>query len=167
MKHDVYIGLGSNLGDREAALRKAMVLLEQSGMEIVGVSHFIETPPAFILDQPDFINACAHLRTDLGPEQVLETLLLVESKMGRVRTVDKGPRTIDLDLLFFDSIIRNGEFLTLPHPGVLERDFVLIPLAEIAPNLIHPIAKITIEKALEGLVPGDLRLFVTPTSGST
>lgn len=151
MKHDVYIGLGSNLGDREAALTTALSRLEEMGMELVRVSGFIETPPAFILDQPNFINACAHLRTISFPDEVLETLLRVEKEMGRIRTIDKGPRIIDLDLLFFDSIIIDEPYLTLPHPGVLDRSFVLQPLVEIAPEFMHPVTQIKMSDALKAL----------------
>jgi 2-amino-4-hydroxy-6-hydroxymethyldihydropteridine diphosphokinase len=132
MKHNVYIGLGSNLGDRLGFISDAVRRLEASGFELVGLSKIIETPAAYVTDQPDFLNACAFMRTELDALESLATLLGVELAMGRVRTEDKGPRNIDLDLLYWNDAILETENLTLPHPSILERDFVLIPLQDVA-----------------------------------
>ena len=141
--HLAAIALGSNLssarGDRQATLRAAAVELANLG-EVVAVSSFYKTDPVGYLDQPRFLNAAALLRTGLGPLDLLRRLLAIERSFGRDRsaTVAKGPRTLDLDLLLYDDVILNSPELTLPHPAMHERGFVLEPLAEIAPKLMHP-----------------------------
>jgi len=139
VSHTVYIGIGSNLGEREANILDALRRIEQSGFVVEAVSSMLENPAAYITDQPDFVNACARLRTMLGPRDVLNELLQIESEMGRIRTVQNGPRIIDLDILLFDDLVIEEDGLTIPHPGILERRFVLEPLAEIAPDAIHPV----------------------------
>lgn len=138
--HDAYIALGSNLGDREKNLRRALDLIDaQPQIRLITTSAFYETAPRFVEDQPHFINACAHLQTSLSPAQILHILLNIEREMGRIRTIDKGPRTIDLDILFYADLIIKAPNLIIPHPDLHNRDFVLIPLVEIAPHLIHPV----------------------------
>lgn len=137
---DVYIALGANLGDRDASLRLAIDTIDAvADTEVVAVSDFYETKARFVEDQPDFLNACAHLRTSLGPRKLLETLLDIELEMGRVRQVRKGPRIIDLDLLLYGDQVIDEEGLTVPHPGLHERRFVLEPLADIAADVVHPV----------------------------
>jgi 2-amino-4-hydroxy-6-hydroxymethyldihydropteridine diphosphokinase len=131
-----FVGLGSNLGDREAALRGALDLL---GEDVVAVSSFRETDPVGYLDQPPFLNAVAALETELGPRALLERLLEVERKLGRTRDGPRfGPRTIDLDLLLYGDRVIVEPGLVVPHPRMAERRFVLEPLAELDPDLAVP-----------------------------
>ena len=131
-----FIGLGSNLGDREAALRGALELL---GEDVVAVSSFRETEPVGYLDQPAFLNAAAALETGLEPRALLERLLGVERELGRTREGPRhGPRTIDLDLLVYDDRVIDEPGLVVPHPRLAERRFVLEPLAELDPVLVVP-----------------------------
>src|SRR5438552_14560474 len=136
-----YIALGSNLGDRREYLNRALQALRVKGGIVVSqVSSYYETAPVGgPPGQGDFLNAAAGLQTELGPEELLRTLLEIEQGLGRVREEHHGPRTIDLDLLLYDELVRSGPELTLPHPRLHERLFVLQPLAEIAPQVRHPI----------------------------
>lgn len=137
---DAYIALGSNLGSREDNLHRALALIDAlPKTRVIKTSAFYETAPRFVEDQPHFINASAHLKTSLSPHILLQSLLAIEHQLGRVRTIDKGPRTIDLDILFYADLIIDEENLTIPHPDLHNRDFVLIPLVEIAPDLVHPV----------------------------
>ncbi|HEY7195557.1 MAG TPA: 2-amino-4-hydroxy-6-hydroxymethyldihydropteridine diphosphokinase [Gaiellaceae bacterium] len=135
-----YIGLGANLGDREAALRQALELLtDEPGVTVSAVSTFRETEPVGYLDQPRFLNAAAELETELGPRELLERLLAVELELGRERTGQRfGPRTIDLDLLLYGDRVVEEPGLAIPHPRMAERTFVLEPLAELDPDLALP-----------------------------
>lgn len=132
----VFLSLGSNLGDRTKFLQEAVALLGQlQKTEVVKESGIYETEPWGNTDQPRFLNMAVALETDLSPEELLEKTLLIENLLGRTREDHWGPRTIDIDLLVYEGETRDTEFLTLPHPYMLERKFVLEPLAEIAPNL--------------------------------
>jgi 2-amino-4-hydroxy-6-hydroxymethyldihydropteridine diphosphokinase len=135
-----YVGLGANLGDRDATLRRALELLAaESGIELVAVSSFRETDPVGFLDQPRFLNAAASLDTALGPRELLDRLLAVERSLGRTRDGPRfGPRTIDLDLLLYGDETIDEPGLTVPHPRLAERRFVLEPLAELDPALALP-----------------------------
>jgi 2-amino-4-hydroxy-6-hydroxymethyldihydropteridine diphosphokinase len=134
-----YIGLGSNMGDRLEWIRRALWALQaHSEVTLCESSSIYETAPMYMLDQPAFLNACARVQTELEPEQLLGVLLQIELLLGRRRDIDKGPRTLDLDLLLMEGVIHNTPALTLPHPGLHERAFVLVPLLEIAPELVHP-----------------------------
>lgn len=125
------IGAGANLGDRRATLANALEKLRvQPGVMAVTRSAFYETDPVGVLDQPAFLNLAAGIETTLSPEALMTALLDIEQQLGRVRTVRWGPRTIDLDLLAFEGEVRAGAFLTLPHPRMLERAFVTVPLRE-------------------------------------
>jgi len=146
-----YLGLGSNLGDREANLLGALGRLEIHGIKVVAVSRFFETPPAYVLDQPDFINACAAVEASCSPQDLLEILLKIETDMGRVRLVDKGPRVIDLDIRLVGDVILDSEDLTIPHPAMLERLFVLEPLCDIAADVLHPVKNVPMGELLEVL----------------
>lgn len=137
--HTAFVALGSNLGDREANLHRALELLEQYGVDIIKVSSFIETEPYGVTDQPRFLNGVCQLRTDLKPLALLRLLLAVEKEMGRVRLRHWGERNIDLDLLLYEDVRMDTEELRLPHPDMTNRDFVMLPLAEIAPHLLHPL----------------------------
>lgn len=135
--HTAFVALGSNLGDREGNLRRALELLSQNGVEIVKISKFIETEPYGVIDQPRFLNGVCQVKTALKPLELLRLLLAVEKEMGRVRLRHWGERNIDLDLLLYEDTIMDTEELRLPHPDMVNRDFVMLPLAEIAPELKH------------------------------
>jgi 2-amino-4-hydroxy-6-hydroxymethyldihydropteridine diphosphokinase len=137
----VYVGLGSNLGDREGTLRRAVdQLAAEPGIDVLRVSRYLETDPVGYLDQPRFVNAVAELETDLPPRTVLDRLLEIERRLGRRREPGAryGPRTIDLDLLLYGETVLDGPGLTVPHPRLHERRFVLEPLAELDPGLLVP-----------------------------
>lgn len=141
-----YIAFGSNLGDRQGNIRKALSLLQEKGLQILKVSSFFETEPYGVTDQPEFINGVLQAETDLEPEQLLQLLLATENDMGRVRLRHWGERNIDLDLLLYDDLCLKTKDLTLPHPDMQNRDFVLLPLAEIAPEVCHPVLHKTIAR---------------------
>ena len=138
-KHTAYVALGSNLGDKEGNLRSALELLEEHGVEVVKVSTFICTEPYGVTDQPQFLNGACEVRTSMTPLALLHTLLKIEQEMGRVRLRHWGERNIDLDLLLYEDVVMNTPELKLPHPDMQNRDFVLLPLAEIASEFIHPV----------------------------
>jgi 2-amino-4-hydroxy-6-hydroxymethyldihydropteridine diphosphokinase len=154
------IGLGSNLdsgfGDREANLREAVRRIGELG-EVRAVSSFYDTEPEGFLDQPRFLNGALVLETELGPVELMRGMLGVERGMGRERdgAVAKGPRVIDLDLLLYregeGGVVMETEELTLPHPEMQDRWFVLEPLAEIAPDWVHPVLGVTVREMLERL----------------
>jgi len=148
-----YVALGANLGDREATIRAALADLGAApGVRVTGVSRLRETEPVGCLDQPAFLNGAAALETTLGPRELLELLLEVERRHGRVREgrPAQGPRTLDLDLLLYESARIEEPGLTVPHPRLHERAFVLEPLADLDPSLEVP-GKGEVQKLLEGL----------------
>lgn len=134
-----WIGIGSNLGDRESHIRKGVALMNAlPDTVVVAVSSIYDTAPVGSIDQPRFLNAAAELETELTARSLLGELMSIEEECGRIRGDRWGPRTLDLDLLLFDELQLSGEDLTLPHPRMAERAFVLVPLAEIAPDLFVP-----------------------------
>lgn len=139
-----YIAFGSNLGDRHANIEKALQLLREQGLQIEKVSSFLETEPYGVTDQPMFVNGVLKVVTKLPPEELLQLLLATENAMGRLRLRRWGERNIDLDLLLYDDLCLQSDKLTLPHPDMQNRDFVLLPLAEIAAEVRHPVLKKTI-----------------------
>ena len=135
-----YLGLGSNVGDREANLRAALEALERHGVEIEAVSSLYETEPVGeILDQPDFLNAVARVRATLGPEDLLDVCKAIEAEEGRMFAAPRhGPRPLDLDVLLLGDLEVSTERLQIPHPELTGRRFVLVPLLELDPNLTLP-----------------------------
>ncbi len=150
MKKIAYLSLGSNVGDRRANLRTAIGKLLNLG-NLVDVSSFYETEPVEFTEQPWFINCVVALQTNLSAEEFLKQVLAIEGEMGRTRTQPKGPRNIDLDILLFGDAHLNTPPLTIPHPAMHQRRFVLEPLAEIAPDAKHPILKKTAREMLKQL----------------
>jgi 2-amino-4-hydroxy-6-hydroxymethyldihydropteridine diphosphokinase len=138
----VYLSLGSNLGDRAAHLRAAVELLLEAGT-VKATSSFYETEPVDFRDQPWFLNCVVALETGKTPRELLAHALAIEEKMGRRRTRDKGPRTIDIDILLYGDRVIDEPGLKIPHPAMHERRFVLEPLAEIAPEAFHPVLRKT------------------------
>jgi 2-amino-4-hydroxy-6-hydroxymethyldihydropteridine diphosphokinase len=155
MPTTAYIGLGSNLGDRQEYLDRALqALQEHPGIVVTQVSSTHETAPVGgPPGQGPYLNAAAELQTDLGPAELLDVLLEVERQLGRVRSERFGPRTIDLDLLLYGDLLHEDPRLTVPHPRMAERAFVLGPLCEIAPDVVHPIRRRTVRELLEQLAP--------------
>jgi 2-amino-4-hydroxy-6-hydroxymethyldihydropteridine diphosphokinase len=144
----VYIGIGSNLGDREGHCLKAVRLFPEKGILVRKRSSLYETAPWGVKDQPNFINMTIEGETELTPARLLEVLKMSEEEVGRVETYRWGPRVIDLDILLYDDVAMDTPELTIPHPRMHEREFVLRPLAEIAPDKIHPLLKKTMRELL-------------------
>jgi 2-amino-4-hydroxy-6-hydroxymethyldihydropteridine diphosphokinase len=150
----VYLGLGTNLGDREANLRQAIQRLEQiDGIELQEISDLYETSPVGYLDQPPFYNMVIRSTTTLSPRSLLEQVLQVENQLRRVRTIRFGPRSIDIDILLYEDRLVNEEDLQIPHPRMVERGFVLVPLFEIAGDLLIPGTNKTITQWIKQLPP--------------
>jgi 2-amino-4-hydroxy-6-hydroxymethyldihydropteridine diphosphokinase len=155
MPRPVYLSLGSNVGDREAQLRAAQARLSAVGRVVVA-SSFYETEPVEFTEQPWFLNFVLALETSKTPQQLMTAILRIEEEMGRRRTQKKGPRSIDIDILLFDDIIMDSTNLTIPHPALQQRRFVLEPMAEIAPEVVHPALKKTIRELRDTLPPGQV-----------
>lgn len=150
--HTAYIALGSNMGDKEQYLRQAVEALnETSCCKVTRVSSFLATKPYGVTDQDDFLNGCLTLRTLLSPRELLDVLHQIEQEAGRERIVHWGPRTLDLDIIFYDDLIVEEEDLCIPHADMQRREFVLKPLHEIAPYKHHPGTHKTVREMLEEL----------------
>lgn len=154
-RHTAYVALGSNLGNKEENIRKALALLSEQGLEIVRVSTLIATEPYGVTDQPGFCNGVCEVRTELEPLELLHLLLATEQKMGRVRVRHWGERNIDLDLLLYEQVVMTSAELNLPHPDMQNRAFVLVPMAEIAPQVVHPVLQRTMLQLKEDLLRND------------
>ncbi|MFH0887501.1 MAG: 2-amino-4-hydroxy-6-hydroxymethyldihydropteridine diphosphokinase [bacterium] len=145
-----YLGLGSNVGDREEYIQQALYLLEKApGTQVTKVSSIYETEPEGDSEQPMFLNAACRIKTTLSPRGLMEELTSIEDTLGRDRAVEWGPRTIDVDILLYEDLIIAEEDLQVPHPLMHERAFVLSPLSEIAPEVAHPALELTIEQLYE------------------
>jgi len=155
----VYLGLGSNVGDREAILKSALDKLQSPKLRMLRVSNLYETEPIGLREQAWFLNLAAEFECDLFPRQLLQRCLRVERELGRKRSVVNGPRTLDIDILLFGSSMIKTADLELPHPRFRERRFVLAPLAELNPTLRDPVTGQTIAEMLNGLRGQAVRRF--------
>lgn len=146
--HKAYLLLGTNLGNRLAYLQQAEQFIQAMCGRVISQSSIYETAAWGLTDQPSFYNKVLVIETALLPEYLMQMLLSIEEKMGRKRTIKLGPRIIDIDILLIDTLINNSPLLTLPHPALPQRKFALMPLAEVAATIIHPILKKTIAQLL-------------------
>jgi len=144
----VFIAIGSNLGDREENIIDAINLLIANGVDVKNISSIIETKPYGNVKQPDFLNCVVDAYTALPPRMLLETLKAIEKQLGRTRTIHWGPRTIDLDIIFYDELVIDTPDLKIPHPDMQNRLFVLEPLNQLAPNFVHPVLNKTVRELL-------------------
>ena len=147
---EVYLGLGSNLGDRKRNIEKAIDLLgKTSNIKTSSISKFYETAPIGLKDQPNFLNAAIKVETTLKPLKLLAVCQSIERRLKRVRTIRWGPRTIDIDILLYGDLIIKSDKLTIPHPEMHKREFVLKPLNDIAPSVIHSLNGKTVAELYE------------------
>lgn len=158
MDHIVYLALGSNMGNRLSNLKAAVLNLTPQ-MTVKQKSSIYETPPWGFTEQDAFLNQVVKVTTYLEPEPLLRHLKRMETALGRVPNFQNGPRVIDIDILFFDKMIINTPPLVVPHPRLHERAFVLVPLAEIEPDFVHPILQRPINKILEDVNRSEIKLF--------
>jgi len=158
MEHIVYLALGSNMGNRLANLRAAINNLTPQ-MSVKIKSSVYETPPWGFTAQPEFLNQVIMAETYLQPQALLSHLKRLETALGRTPSFQNGPRLIDMDILFFDDLVLDTPPLVVPHPRLHERAFVLVPLAEIAPDLVHPVLNRPIHELLDKVDRSDIKLF--------
>lgn len=156
--HKVYIALGTNLGNRLENLKNAVNSLPPE-VRIIKASPVYETPPWGYLDQADFLNQVLETETDLAPHELLAYLKRLENQIGRKKSFKYGPRLIDLDILFYDDLILETTNLSIPHPRIHERAFVLVPLADLNPDIRHPGSGLTVQELLENVDQQGIRLF--------
>jgi 2-amino-4-hydroxy-6-hydroxymethyldihydropteridine diphosphokinase len=158
MNHTVYIALGTNLGDRLSNLRAAIESM-QPEISVLAKSHVYETPPWGYEDQPAFLNMVVKAETGLEPESLLRYLKQLEVELGREQNFRWGPRLIDLDILFYDDLVIDTPPLVIPHPRLHERAFVLVPLMDVAPELVHPVFQKSISALLTEVDTQGILLF--------
>ena len=163
----VYIALGSNVGDRAAMLARAIEEMKSAGLRVLRRSSLYETEPVGGPPQGWFLNAVVEAETELTPQRVLSALQEIERAMGRQRSIACGPRTLDLDILFDGESVLRGGALEVPHPRLAQRRFVLEPLAELAPHLVHPVLHKTVAELLAGTSDGaQVRLWNPGSEGA-
>jgi 2-amino-4-hydroxy-6-hydroxymethyldihydropteridine diphosphokinase len=157
--HVVYLAIGTNLGDRRANLAAAFRSLPPE-VEVLAWSRLYETEPAYVLEQPNFLNMAIKARTGLSPAELLAYLKRLEEEIGREKTIRYGPREIDIDIVFYDDLVMSLPDLQLPHPRLAERAFVLRPVADIGPEISHPILQRTVAELADDL-PADDGILAT------
>jgi 2-amino-4-hydroxy-6-hydroxymethyldihydropteridine diphosphokinase len=153
----IYLSLGSNLGDRRAHLARAIQLLNESGVRVLRVSSIFETEPMYLAAQPRFLNQIVEAETTLFPRQLFSTTRGIEKAVGRRPGAPNGPRVIDIDIVLFAKSVVNLPGLVVPHPRMAERRFVLEPLAELAPDLRHPVTRRTVREMLAKVMDQSVR----------
>ncbi|NFI07489.1 2-amino-4-hydroxy-6-hydroxymethyldihydropteridine diphosphokinase [Clostridium botulinum] len=149
--HTAYVAFGSNIGEKESYIKRALEKIEERGMKIIKVSPIYETEPYGVLDQDSFLNGVVKIETNLTPEDLIGELLHIEKQLDRVRERRWGPRTIDLDIIFYDDLIINEKDLVIPHKDMENREFVLKPLCDIDENFIHPVLKKSVRELYDEL----------------
>ncbi|ACA44242.1 2-amino-4-hydroxy-6-hydroxymethyldihydropteridine diphosphokinase [Clostridium botulinum] len=149
--HTAYVAFGSNIGEKENYIKRALEKIEERGMKIIKVSSIYETEPYGVLDQDSFLNGVVKIETNLTPEDLIGELLHIEKQLDRVRERRWGPRTIDLDIIFYDDLIINEKDLVIPHKDMENREFVLKPLCDIDENFIHPVLKKSVRELYDRL----------------
>jgi 2-amino-4-hydroxy-6-hydroxymethyldihydropteridine diphosphokinase len=154
----IYLALGTNLGDRPGNLQDAISALPPA-VTVLARSPVYETQPWGVTDQPAFLNMVIKGKTRQGPSELLQHLKLLETRLGRLPSVRYGPRKIDIDILFFANLILNTPELTIPHPNLHERSFVLVPLADLAPGLVHPVLGKTVRRLLQEVGSSGVKRF--------
>jgi 2-amino-4-hydroxy-6-hydroxymethyldihydropteridine diphosphokinase len=156
----IYLSLGSNIGERAENIARAIAALVERGVRVLKTSSLYETEPVEFLAQDWFLNCVVEVETELSPGELMRALLEIERSMGRERVLPKGPRIIDMDILLYGSRVMRGGDLEIPHPRMAERRFVLVPFAEIAAGVVHPVLKKTIAELLaETSDRSEVRLF--------
>lgn len=150
--HDAFIAIGSNMGNKNKNIEDAIKLIDKDeSSRVIKISNMYETKPVGYIEQEDFLNGAIKIETLLSPKELMDSLLKIESQLKRERIIKWGPRTIDLDIIFYDNIISYDDKVILPHPRVKERAFVLRPICDIAPYYIHPVLKMSMVELLENV----------------
>jgi 2-amino-4-hydroxy-6-hydroxymethyldihydropteridine diphosphokinase len=169
MPHDsrIYLSLGSNLGERAENLARAIAALPGAGVRILRQSSLYETEPVDFLEQPYFLNCVLEAETRLPPEQLLGALQGIERQLGSRKLVARGPRIVDLDIIFYGSTVSRTAEIEIPHPRMAERRFVLVPLAELAPSVVHPVLHATIAELLAGTRDNSTVRLWEPATGNS
>ena len=150
MTHNIFLALGTNIGDKELNIKKAVELLKEK-IDGMVLAPLYESKPKDYIDQDNFINTAVQGNTKLSPQKLLIFVKNIEQKLGRIKRIKNGPREIDVDILFYDNLVLNTPDLIIPHPRIIERDFVLRPLADLDENFIHPIFNVSVGKLLDDL----------------